>query len=411
MFKSISWKNILMFLAILGPGLITANVDNDAGGIATYSIAGAEYGYGFLWSIIPVTVVLIIMQEMSVRMGAVTGKGLADLIREQFGLKATFYFMLALFVTNIGNVIAEFAGVAGSLEIFGISKYITVPLAALFVWALVVKGSYKSVEKIFLVACIFYVAYPLSGYFSNPNWKEVGLAMVKPTMEWDSAHLYMLIGIVGTSVAPWMQFYLQSAVVEKGVDVEHYRHSRLDVIIGCTMASIVIFFIVLTCAATLHPVGIHVNDAADAAVALKPLAGKYASMLFAFGLLNASIFAASILPLSTAYTICEGLGFETGVNKTFKEAPEFYGLYTAIIIIGALAVLWPKLPFFLVMLFSQVLNGVLLPFVLIFTLKLINNREIMGEFVNSRMMNILCWSSAIIIMALSLGMVVLAFIH
>lgn len=411
MFKSISWKNILMFLAILGPGLITANVDNDAGGIATYSIAGAEYGYGFLWSIIPVTVVLIIMQEMSVRMGAVTGKGLADLIREQFGLKATFYFMLALFVTNIGNVIAEFAGVAGSLEMFGISKYITVPLAALFVWALVVKGSYKSVEKIFLVACIFYVAYPLSGYFANPNWKEVGLAMVNPTMEWDSAHLYMLIGIVGTSVAPWMQFYLQSAVVEKGVDVEHYRHSRLDVIIGCTMASIVIFFIVLTCAATLHPVGIHVNDAADAAVALKPLAGKYASMLFAFGLLNASIFAASILPLSTAYTICEGLGFETGVNKTFKEAPEFYGLYTAIIIIGALAVLWPKLPFFLVMLFSQVLNGVLLPFVLIFTLKLINNREIMGEFVNSRMMNILCWSSAIIIMALSLGMVVLAFIH
>lgn len=410
MFKSISWKNILMFLAILGPGLITANVDNDAGGIATYSIAGAEYGYGFLWSIIPVTVVLVIMQEMSVRMGAVTGKGLADLIREQFGLKATFYFMLALFVTNIGNVIAEFAGVAGSLEIFGISKYITVPLAALFVWALVVKGSYKSVEKVFLVACLFYVAYPLSGYLSHPNWKEVGMAMVKPSMEWNSAHLYMLIGIVGTSIAPWMQFYLQSAVVEKGVDVEHYRHSRLDVIIGCTMASIVIFFIVLTCATTLHPVGIHVNDAADAAVALKPLAGKYASMLFAFGLLNASIFAASILPLSTAYTICEGLGFETGVNKTFKEAPEFYGLYTAIIIIGALAVLWPKLPFFLVMLFSQVLNGVLLPFVLIFTLKLINNREIMGDYVNSRTMNVLCWSSAIIIMALSLGMVVLAFI-
>lgn len=408
--KRISWKNILMFLAILGPGLITANVDNDAGGIATYSIAGAEYGYGFLWSILPVTVVLIIMQEMSVRMGAVTGKGLADLIREQFGLKATFYFMLALFVTNIGNVIAEFAGVAGSLEIFGISKYISVPLAALFVWALVVKGSYKSVEKIFLVACLFYVAYPLSGYLSQPNWKEVGMAMVTPTMQWDSAHIYMLVGIVGTSVAPWMQFYLQSAVVEKGVDVEHYRHSRLDVIIGCIMASVVIFFIVLTCAATLHPVGIHVNDAADAAVALKPLAGKYASMLFAFGLLNASIFAASILPLSTAYTICEGLGFETGVNKTFKEAPEFYGLYTAIIAIGALAVLWPKLPFFLVMLFSQVLNGVLLPFVLIFMLKLINNREIMGEFVNSRIMNIVCWSAAILIMALSLGMVVLAFI-
>lgn len=409
--KRLNWKNILMFLAILGPGLITANVDNDAGGIATYSIAGAEYGYGFLWSIIPVTIVLIIMQEMCVRMGAVTGKGLADLIREQFGLKATFYFMAALFVTNIGNVIAEFAGVASSLGIFGISKFVSVPLAAFFVWMLVVKGSYKSVEKIFLVACIFYVAYPLSGYLAHPNWKEVGLAVVKPTMEWDSAHFYMLVGIVGTSVAPWMQFYLQSAVVEKGVDAEHYRHSRLDVIIGCIMASIVIFFIVLACAATLHPVGIHVDDAADAAVALKPLAGKYASMLFAFGLLNASVFAASILPLSTAYTICEGLGFETGVNKTFKEAPEFYGLYTAIIIIGALAVLWPRFPFFLVMLFSQVLNGVLLPFVLIFMLRLINNREIMGEFVNSRCMNYLSWSAAVIIMALSLTMVVLAFIQ
>ncbi|PIR20796.1 MAG: Mn transporter [Deltaproteobacteria bacterium CG11_big_fil_rev_8_21_14_0_20_47_16] len=411
MFKKISWKNILMFLAILGPGLITANVDNDAGGIATYSIAGAEYGYGFLWSILPVTIVLIIMQEMSVRMGAVTGKGLADLIRERFGLKITFYFMLALFVTNIGNVVAEFAGVASSLGIFGVSKYISVPLSALFVWILVVKGSYKSVEKIFLVACLFYVAYPLSGYLANPNWHEVGIAMVSPSVQWDSAWFYMLVGIVGTSVAPWMQFYLQSAVVEKGVDAEHYRHSRLDVIIGCVMASVVIFFIVLACAATLHPVGIHVDDAADAALALRPFAGKYASMLFSFGLLNASVFAASILPLSTAYTICEGLGFETGVNKTFKEAPQFYGLYTAIIIIGALSVLWPKFPFFLIMLFSQVLNGVLLPFVLFFMLKLINNREIMGEYVNSRKMNIISWSSAVIIMVLSLVMVVLAFIQ
>lgn len=411
MLKRISWKNILMFLAILGPGLITANVDNDAGGIATYSIAGAEYGYGFLWSILPVTVVLILMQEMSVRMGAVTGKGLADLIREQFGLKATFYFMVALFITNIGNVIAEFAGVATSMEIFGISKFITVPLAALFVWILVVKGSYKSVEKIFLVACLFYVAYPLSGYLAHPNWKEVGEAVITPTIQWDSTWFYMLVGIVGTSVAPWMQFYLQSAVVEKGVDVEHYGHSRLDVVIGCVMASVVIFFIVLACAATLHPMGIHVTDAASAAVALKPLAGKYASMLFAFGLLNASVFAASILPLSTAYTICEGLGFETGVNKTFKEAPQFYGLYTATILIGAVAVLWPKFPFFLVMLFSQVLNGVLLPFVLYFMLKLINNPKIMGNYVNSKFMNLASWSSAIIIMALSLTMVALAFIQ
>lgn len=400
-----------MFLAILGPGLITANVDNDAGGIATYSIAGAAYGYGFLWSIVPVTIVLIIMQEMSVRMGAITGKGLADLIRERFGLKVTFYFMAALFLTNIGNVVAEFAGVASSLGIFGVSKYISVPLSALFVWILVVKGSYKSVEKIFLVACIFYVAYPLSGYLADPNWKEVGTAMINPTIQWDSAWFYMLVGIVGTSVAPWMQFYLQSAVVEKGVDAEHFQHSRLDVIIGCILASIVIFFIVLACAATLHPVGIHVDDAADAAIALKPLAGKYASMLFSFGLLNASIFAASILPLSTAYTICEGLGFENGVNKTFKEAPQFYGLYTVIIIIGAASVLWPKFPFFLVMLFSQVLNGVLLPFVLIFMLKLINNREIMGDYINSTKMNVICWSAAILIMVLSLVMVALAFIQ
>lgn len=411
MLKKLNWKNIGMFLAIIGPGFITSNVDNDAGGIATYSIAGAEYGYSLIWSLVPISILLIIMQEMCVRMGAVTGKGLAELIRERFGLKITFYFMLFLFITNVGNVIANFAGVASSMEIFGISKYITVPLAAFFVWLLVVKGSYKSVEKIFLIACLFYVAYPLSGYLAKPHWKEVAMAVVNPAFQWDSAYLYMLVGIVGTSIAPWMQFYLQSAIVEKGVDVDHYRHSRVDVIAGSIIASIVIFFIVLSCAATLHPMGIHVDGAADAAIALKPLAGKYASMLFAFGLLNASVFAASILPLSTAFTICEGLGLETGVNKTFKEAPHFYGLYTAIIIIGAAAVLWPQFPFFLVMLFSQVLNGILLPAVLIFMLRLINNPAVMGEYVNGRRFNIICWSSAIIVMVLSLGMVVMAFVE
>lgn len=398
-------RNLLIFLAVLGPGIITSNVDNDAGGIATYSIAGAEFGYSLLWAVIPVIFLLIIIQEMSARMGAITGKGLADLIRENFGVKITFYIMVALLLTNLGNTVAEFAGVAASLEIFGVSKYISVPLAALFVWFLVVKGTYKSVEKVFLIACLFYITYIVSGFLASPDWTEVAVHTVKPTFEFSYVYIFMLIGIVGTTIAPWQLFYLQSSIVEKGVDVDTYRQSRWDVIVGCIIAGVVVYFIIIACAATLFKSGVKIESAADAALALKPLAGKYCSWLFAFGLFNASLFAASVLPLATAYYVCEGLGWEAGVDKTFKEAKQFYVLYTAIIAIGAIIVLFPNFPFFFIMVLSQVLNGILLPFILIFVLILINKVELMGEFVNGKIYNTITWFTVIVLIALTLFMI------
>lgn len=398
-------RNLLLFLAVLGPGIITSNVDNDAGGIATYSIAGAVYGYNILWVVVPVIFLLIIMHEMSARMGAITGKGLADLIRENFGVKATVYVMLALLITNLGNTIAEFAGVAASLEIFGVSKYISVPLAALFVWFLVVKGTYKSVEKVFLIACFFYVTYVISGFLADPDWGEVAVKTFKPDIDLSPAYLYMLIGIIGTTVAPWQQFYLQSSVVEKGVDPSTYRQSRWDVIIGCIIAGIVVYFIIIACATTLFKSGVAIEGAADAALALAPLAGKHCSILFAFGLFNASVFAASVLPLSTAYYVCEGLGWEAGVDKTFKEARQFYILYTAIIVLGVAIVLFPNFPLFFIMVFSQVINGILLPFILIFMLLLINNIELMGEYVNSRWLNAVSWFSVVSIILMTVVMI------
>ncbi|MBT3180910.1 MAG: Nramp family divalent metal transporter [Deltaproteobacteria bacterium] len=399
------WRNVAIFFAVLGPGIITANVDNDAGGIATYSIAGADFGYSFLWLVIPVVFALIVIQEMSARMGAVTGKGLADLIRENYGAKVTFYVMLALLITNLGNTMAEFAGVAASLEIFGISKYITVPISAFFVWFLVVKGTYKTVEKVFLIACLFYVAYIISGFMAQPNWSVVGRELISPSFSFDTPYLYMTIGIVGTTIAPWMQFYMQSSIVEKGIDIETYRQSRWDVLIGCIMAGVVVFFIIVACAATLNPAGIRVESAADAALALKPLAGDYCSFLFAFGLFNASLFAASVLPLSTAYYVCEGLGWEAGVDKDFDEAPQFYGLYTAIIILGAVVILIPDFPLFFIMVFSQVINGVLLPFVLIFMLLLINRKDLMGEFTNGKIWNFVSWFTVVAMIILTLLMI------
>jgi NRAMP (natural resistance-associated macrophage protein)-like metal ion transporter len=399
------WRNLAIFFAVLGPGIITANVDNDAGGIATYSVAGAHFGYAFLWAVIPVVFALVVIQEMSARMGAVTGKGLADLIRENYGAKITLYVMLALLVTNLGNTMAEFAGVAASLEIFGVTKYISVPLSALFVWLLVVKGTYKTVEKVFLVACLFYVSYIVSGFMADPNWKEVGTELVSPSFQFDAPYLYMLIGVVGTTIAPWMQFYMQSSVVEKGIDVENYRQCRWDVLVGCAMAGVVVFFIIVACAATIHPAGVRVETAADAALALKPLAGKYCSWLFAFGLFNASLFAASVLPLSTAYYVCEGLGWEAGVDHSFSEAPQFYSLYTAIILVGMAVVLIPGFPLFFVMVLSQVVNGVLLPFVLIFMLLLINRRDLMGEFVNGRVWNAVSLFTIVAMIVLTLLMV------
>lgn len=399
-------RNLLAFLAIMGPGIITANVDNDAGGIATYSLAGAHFGYSLLWSFIPITLALIVVQEMCARMAIATGKGLADLIRENFGVKITFYFMMVLLVTNFLNVMAEFAGVAASMEIFGVSKFIAVPLAALFVWVLVVKGTYKSVENIFLWACLFYISYVASGFIVHPDWREVFKQMAAPQFRINQHSFIMLAGLVGTTIAPWMQFYLQSSIVEKGIDIEQYKHVKLDVIVGCILAPLVAFFIVVACAGTLFAAGVRIETAKDAALALKPLAGQYASFLFAFGLFNASLFAASVLPLSTAYCICEGMGWQTGVDKRFKEAPQFFGLYTVIIAFGAGIVLLPRFPLLWIMYFSQVGNGILLPFVLIFMLSLINNKDIMGEFTNSRLFNIIAWVTVGVMITITLLMVI-----
>jgi NRAMP (natural resistance-associated macrophage protein)-like metal ion transporter len=405
------WRvRLMLVLAAVGPGFITANVDNDAGGIATYSVAGAQFGYTLLWTMIPITVALVIIQEMSSRMGAVTGKGLSDLIREEFGLRVTFLLMLALVVTNFGNIISEFAGVASSFGLFGIPKYIVVPLSALIVWAIVVHGNYGVVEKVFLSASAFYVAYIVSGVLAHPDWKAAALSTVtRPESAGfrNYGYLSMIIGLTGTTIAPWMQFYLQASIVEKGITIKQYRASRLDVVIGCIFAAVVAWFIVVACAATLHSTGKYdIETGAQAAEALRPLAGEWAYLLFAAGLFNASLFAASILPISTAYAVCEGLGLESGLDKRFEEAPAFYWLYTALIIFGAAVVLVPRLPLLRVMVLSQVVNGILLPFVLIFVLLLINDRELMGDHINSRWYNVVSWLTVGIMIGLTIALTV-----
>ncbi len=404
-------KGIALFLAVVGPGIITSNVDNDAGGITTYSLAGARFGYSLLWSLLPITVLLIVVQEMCARMGVVTGKGLSDLIRERFGVRITFYLMLAIFVCNLGNVFAEFAGVAASLAIVGVSKYISVPIAAALVWLLVVKGNYKRVEKIFLVACLVYVSYIIAGVITKPPWREVAADLLVPQLSWNGGALAMLIGIVGTTIAPWMQFYLQAAVVEKGIKVSEYRFAKWDVITGSVVVNVVAFFIILACAGTIFAARIPVETAADAAVALKPLAGRYASFLFGFGLLNASLFAASILPLSTAFFISEAFGWEAGVDKKFSEAPQFYSLYTAIIGVGAAAILLPGIPLLTIMYLSQVVNGVVLPAVIVFMLILINDRRLMGNYVNGVLQNVIAWGTSALLVGLSAAMVVLSIVR
>ncbi len=398
------WMRLTAIFAVIGPGIITANVDNDAGGIATYSQAGADFGYSLLWTLIPITFALILVQEMCARMGVVTGKGLSDLIRERFGVKVTFWILLALLLANLGNTVAEFAGVAQSLEIFGISRFVSVPFAAAFVWILVVKGNAKIVERIFLVACVFYVAYLISGYLAKPDWHEVAIGTLKPTLQFTGPALTMVVTLVGTTIAPWMQFYLQSAVVEKRVSIEDYPLSRLDVIFGCIVTDVVAFFIVLACGATIFKAGGHIEDAKDAALALGPLAGKYASSLFAFGLFNASLFAASILPLSTAYYVCEAFGWESGIDKRREEAPQFYFLYTALIVVGAGLVLIPGLPLLKLMLLSQTANGVLLPFILVFMLLLAQDGRLMGQYRNGRVLSWISWATAAILVALTIAM-------
>jgi len=400
------WRTrIVLFLAVLGPGFITANVDNDPNGILTYSQSGAQFGYTLLWTMIPITLALIVVQEMCARMGVVTGKGLSDLIREEFGLRMTVIVMFLLVIVNFGNVIGEFSGIAGSLQLFHLTKYISVPVCAVLVWLLAVRGDYKSVEKIFLAASVFYIAYIVAGVLSQPSWHEALVATVKlpPRSAWrDNTYLYMVIGIIGTTIAPWMQFYLQSSIVEKGVNVKNYGASRLDVIVGSIFTDVVAWFIIVACAATLwvHGSGA-IQEAADAAEAMKPLAGRYAFLLFAFGLFNAAFFAASVLPLSTAYVVCEGLGLESGVDKKFKEAPFFYWLYTILIVGGTAVVLIPNFPMVQFMIFSQVLNGILLPIVIVFMLLLINRKDLMGKHTNSHWFNAIAWLTAITVALIS----------
>ena len=401
------WRTrFLLFFAVLGPGFITANVDNDSGGILTYSQAGAQYGYKLLWTMIPITLALIVVQEMCARMGAVTGKGLSDLIREEFGLRITFLIMILLVIVNFGNVMAEFSGIAGSMQLFHLSKYVSVPVCVFIVWLLVVKGDYKSVEKVFLFASVVYIAYILTGVLSGPDWHLALTETIRlPSRDvWsDHNYVYMTIGIIGTTITPWMQFYLQSSIVEKGISVKEYKHSRLDVIVGSVFTDIVAWFIIVACAATLYTHGVRdITEASDAAEAMKPLAGQYAFILFAGGLFNASLFAACILPLSTAYTVCEGLGLESGLDKSFSEAKFFYWFYTLLLAVGAAVVLIPNFPLIKVIIGSQVLNGILLPVILIFMLRLINRHELMGEYTNSRWFNIVAWVTAIIVIVLSL---------
>ena len=396
--------HIAVFFSVIGPGFVTAVVDNDAGGIYTYSQAGARWGYLPLWTLLPITLLLIVTQEMCSRMGAVTGKGLSDLIREEFGLRTTFFMMAALVGANLTNVMANFAGVASSLELFHISRYISVPVAAVGVSLLILKGTYERIEKIFLVACALYVAYIISGILVRPDWEEALFNSVRPVLLVDPEYITMLIGMVGTSVAPWMQFYLQAAVVEKGVTAREYAESRIEVIVGCIVMTVIAFFIIVACAGAIWTESPrNINDATDAALALKPF-GQYAYLLFCAGLLNASLFAACILPLSTAYTVCEGLGFPSGVNHRFRDARIFYNLFFFLVVVGAGVILLPNFPLVKMILFSQVLNGVLLPFVLIYMILLVNKKELLKEWVNPRWYNWIAWASVVIMIGLTLAL-------
>jgi NRAMP (natural resistance-associated macrophage protein)-like metal ion transporter len=400
-------RNIVLFLTILGPGIVTGSVDNDAGGITTYSVAGAMYGYNLLWTLIPSFILLVVIQEMNARMGIVTGSGLADLIRENAGVKVTFFIFLGLLIADIGNTTTEFAGVAGSMEVFRVSKYIAVPIVGFFVWFIVVKGNYKITERIFLIFSVSLLMYVVSAVMGKPHWNEIGHSIVHPQMQINIPGLAMVIGIIGTTIAPWMQFYMQSAVIEKGLKMSNYKYSLIDIIVGCVATVVVAFFIIIACASTLHVNGIQINEAKDAALALKPLAGALASQVFAFGLFIASIFSATILPIATAFYVCEAFGFEAGVNKKWAEAKEFYVLYTGIIVLSVAIILIPNAPLIFISIWSQVLNGMLLPVVLICMMLLVNNKKIMGNYVNKPIYNIIGWSSVVILIALTMVLILL----
>lgn len=401
------FRRLAIFLAILGPGIITGSVDNDAGGITTYSVAGAVYGYNLLWTLIPSFIVLLVIQEMNARMGIVTGKGLADLIRENAGVKVTFFIFIGLLVADIGNTTTEFAGVAGSMEVFGVSKYLSVPIMGILIWILVVKGTYKMAERIFLVFSVSLLMYVVSALMGKPHWGEIGHAIVHPQLEVNSQSLAMIIGIIGTTIAPWMQFYMQTSVIEKGLDMKQYKYSLIDIVVGCIATVVVAFFIIVACASTLNKNGIQINEAKDAAMALKPLAGELASQVFAFGLFIASIFSATILPLATAFYVCEAFGFEAGIDKKWDEAPEFYVLYTGILVLSAGIILLPNAPLILISLWSQVINGILLPVVLVCMMLLVNKKKIMGQYVNKPINNIIGWGATAVLIGLSITLLVM----
>jgi Mn2+/Fe2+ NRAMP family transporter len=395
------WRIVALF-AILGPGFITANVDNDPGGILTYSQAGAKFGYSMLWALIPITIALIVVQEMAARMGAVTGKGLSDLIREEFGLRATFITMAILGLADFGNIAAEFAGIASGMEIFGVSKYISVPIGAFIVWFVIVRGRYKPVERLLIIFSLIYFAYPISAFFVKADWHRALKETLVPHLSSDPGYVVLLVALIGTTITPWMQFYLQASIVEAGIDKRRYWMSRWDVIIGCIITDVIAFFIVIACAATIYKSGHgEITDASQAATALIPLAGKFAGALFAIGLVNASVLSAAILPLATAYNVCEGLGFESGVEKRWDQAKVFYGLYTFLIVSGAGFVLIPKMPLFKVIFFSQVANGILLPFVLFYMLSLINRRHVMHEYKNNLFQNLVAGATSVTMILLT----------
>ena len=396
---------LALLLAVLGPGIITANVDNDAGGITTYSVAGAHFGYSMLWMMPFVAVALILVQEMSARLGVVTGKGLADLIRESLGVRLTALIIVIMLIANLANTVSEFAGVAASMELFGVSKYLSVPIVAVLVWFLMVKGSYARVERVFLFASAIYLTYIASGVLAHPDWQEVAHSFVTPTFQWNTEYLVLTVTIIGTTIAPWMQFYQQASIVDKGLKVVDINYERIEVVVGSLFAVVVASFNMIACAATLYAHGIHVDSAKDAALALEPLAGRYAYVLFGLGLLNASVFSAAILPLSTAYVVCEAFGWEQGVNRSLREAPVFFGIYTALIVLGAAIILFPIESLIRTMLASQTLNGVLLPVILLVMLRLVNDRRRMGRFVNGRIFNVVVWIATIILILLTVVLV------
>jgi NRAMP (natural resistance-associated macrophage protein)-like metal ion transporter len=397
-----NWKQILLILGIIGPGIITAAVDNDAGGITTYSVAGASFGYSLLWSLIPITILLVIVQEMVARIGAVTGKGLADLIRENFGIKVTFFIMIGLLFANLFVTLAEFAGIAAAGELYGINRYLLVPLVAIFVLFLIIGLNYRFLEKFFFILIFFYLAYVISGFMAHPPWGFVLKQLVTPAIHFNKAYLFLLIAVIGTTITPWMQFYLQSAIVEKGIKKEEYKYSKWDVIFGSLTTDIVSFFIIVTCAAVLFTRGIRIESAVDAAQALQPLAGHYSSLLFALGFFGAALFGAFIIPLSTSFYICEAFGWESGVNKKLRDAKGFYFLLSLMIFVPAFLMLLPKINLISLMLFAQFINGILLPAVLIIILKLVNNKKLMGEYVNNRWLNVISWTGCILVILVSI---------